>query len=99
MVTLLRQLISDLSHTVGAWDEFRQREIGYFLYDGESPTASSLLKPSVVAIDKVFSELRVLHRKLEALKRELCEDHPQGVSHLSYSKFEMGTVAICLRDA
>lgn len=88
MVMLLRQLISPLSDTVEAWDEFRREEIGYFLYDGEYPTASSSLKPSAAAVKKTFSDLNAILRKLEALRKELCEDHPQGVSHLSYPGFE-----------
>lgn len=88
MVRLLRQLIGGLSDTVGAWDEFQRKEIGYFLYDGESPTASSSLKSSVAAVDKAFSALKVLLRKLRDLEKELCEDNPQGVSHLSFSEFK-----------
>ena len=88
MVKLLRQLISGISDTVGAWDEFQRKEIGYFLYDGDSPTTSSSLKPSVAAVDKAFSELSSLLRKLQDLRNELCEDNPQGVCHLSYPQFE-----------
>jgi len=83
MVRLLRQLTGRLSDTVVAWDEFQRKEIGYFLYDGESPTASSSLKTSAAAIDKTFSDLKALLRKLQCLQKELCEDNPQGVSHLS----------------
>jgi len=87
-VKLLRQLISRLSDTVGTWDEFQRKEIEYFLYDGESEASSSSLKPSVGAIEKVFSDLKVLRRKLQDFKKELCEDNPQGVSHLSFPEFE-----------
>jgi len=88
MVKLLRQLISGLSDTVGAWAEFQRKETGYFLYDGDSPITSSSLKPSVDAVDKAFSGLNGLLRKLQDLRIELCEDNPQGVCHLSYPKFE-----------
>jgi len=90
MVRLIRQLISGLSDTVGAWDEFERKEIGYFLYDGESPSTSSppSLKSSVAAVDKAFSALKVLLRKLRDLEKELCEDNPQGVSHISSSEFK-----------
>ena len=95
MVKLLRQLISGLSDTVGAWDEFRQKEIGYFLcVDGEPPTTSSPLKPSVAAVDKAFSELKVLLRKLQDLRKEMCEDNPQGVRHISYPEFGRRTACI-----
>lgn len=82
MVKLLTQLISGLSETVGAWDEFEQYEIGHFLFDGEFATVSSPLISSIAAVRKVFSDLKVLLRKLEQLERELCKDNPQGVSHL-----------------
>lgn len=80
MVKLLIQLISRLSDTVGAWDEFHGKEIGYFLPAGESSAASSTLKPSVAAIDRAFSQLKVILMKFERLRKELCEDNPQGVS-------------------
>ena len=90
MVRLLRQLISGLSDTVGAWGEFQRKEIGYFLIDGESPSAPSppSLRSSVAAVDKAFSFLKVLLRKLRDLEKQLCEDNPQGVSHLSSSEFK-----------
>jgi hypothetical protein len=84
MVKLLRQLIRGLSGTVRAWDKFQRKEIGYFLYDGESGASSSSLKRSLVAIDKAFSELKDLQGSLQDLKKELCENNPQGVSYLSY---------------
>jgi len=98
MVRLLRQLTGRLSDTVVAWDEFQRKEIGYFLYDGESPTASSSLKTSAAAIDKTFSDLKALLRKLQCLQKELCEDNPQGVSHLSCPNMK-ANVSIGLRDA
>jgi hypothetical protein len=88
MVKLLRQLIRGLSDTVGAWEKFQRKEIGYFLHDGKHSTAPPSLKLSVSAVDKAFSELKELHRKLEELKKELCEDNPQGVSRLLHSEFK-----------
>ena len=80
MVMLLRQLINRLSDTVGAWVKFQRKEIGYFLYDGESSTAASCLKSSLDAVDNAFWDLKDLLRKLRDLERELCQDNPQGVS-------------------
>lgn len=87
MVKLLRQLIRGLSDIVGAWEKFQRKDIGYFLHDVKPSTAPPSLKLSVNAVDKTFSELKELHRKLEELKKELCEDNPQGVSHLFNSEF------------
>lgn len=77
MVQLLRQLISGLSDTIEVWDQFRGREIGYFL-ENDSPS----LKPSMAAIDRIYAELGGLLSKLQRLERELCQDSPQGVSRL-----------------
>ena len=79
MVHLLRDLISGLSDTVGAWDEFRRHEIGFFQDDGE-PLTSSPLKPSVNAVGKTLSKLKALLLKLTDLEKKLCKDNPQGVS-------------------
>ena len=87
MVKLLIQLISRLSDTVEAWDEFQGKEIGYFLYGADSPNCSAPLRPLVAAIEKAFSRLRVILWKLGRLRKELCEDNPQGVSQLSCPKF------------
>jgi hypothetical protein len=86
MVRLLTKLTSRLSDTICAWEQFRKNEIGYFLSDGEPPTASTALKPSVAAVDKAYSDLSDFLRKLQKLEKELCKDNPQGVSHLSHSK-------------
>jgi hypothetical protein len=82
MVELLRLLRNRLSDTVAAWDEFRRGEIGYF-NDGESTAVLSPLKDSMGAVNKAFSDLKEILRKLRDLERELCEDSPQGVSHFS----------------
>jgi hypothetical protein len=82
MVELLRLLRNRLSDTVAAWDEFRRGEIGYF-NDGESTAVLSPLKDSIGAVNKAFSDLKEVLRKLRDLERELCEDSPQGVSHFS----------------
>jgi hypothetical protein len=81
---LLRQLIRRLSGAVEAWGEFQRKEIGYFLYDGESPTASPSLRPSLDAVDRVFSNFKGCLRRLQDFEKELREDHPHGVSRLSY---------------
>jgi hypothetical protein len=88
VVKLLRQLIRVLSNTIEAWDEFKRKKIGYFLYDGESAMFSTSLRPSLMAIDTTFWELKVLQKTLEDLKTELCEDNPQGVSHPADLEFE-----------
>ena len=87
MVKLLTLLISRLSDTIFAWDQFRENEIGHFLYDEEYPTTSSPLKASVAAVDKVYSDLNGFLRKLQKLEKELCKNNPQGVSHLSHLQF------------
>lgn len=90
MVKLLRQLISVLSNTVEAWDEFKRKDIRYFRSEGEPPNNSPPLKHLVAAVDTAFWNLRVLRGKLQNLKKELCEDNPQGVSRLSYPGFQGG---------
>ena len=87
MVALLTQLIGSLSETIQAWEGFWGTEKDYFLYDGEVPTASSSLKLSLIAINKDVSKLMSGLWKLEALKKELCEGSPHGVSHLHDSAF------------
>jgi hypothetical protein len=84
ILELSRQLIRLLSGTVEAWGEFQRKEIGYFLYDGESPTASPSLRPSLDGVDRVFSNLKGCLRKLQDFEKELCADNPRGVSRLSY---------------
>lgn len=97
MVKFLRQLIRRLSDTVGCWDKFRQKEICYFLDDGERSAASQILKPSVDAVDKIFWELKETLRKLRALEKELCQDSPQGVG-LSFPSIFMCIVGIHLGE-
>jgi hypothetical protein len=82
MVALLRRLRNRLSDTVAAWDEFRGGEIGYF-NDGEYTPVSSPLKNSMGNVNKAFSDLKEILRKLRDLERELCEDSPQGASYFS----------------
>jgi hypothetical protein len=83
MVKLLRQLINCLSDTVGAWEKFQRKEIWYFIDDVDSPATSPTLKPSVNAVDDAFLDLKELLEKLRHLEKELCQDNPQGVSHIS----------------
>ena len=75
------QLIGDLSETTQAWEGFWETEAGYFRYDGETSTPSPSLQPSLTAIDKEFSTLKLRRLKLEELKKELC-DRREGVRHL-----------------
>jgi len=82
MVTLLRRLRGRLGDIVDAWDKFQQGEIGYFLFDEESPTVSIQLKECVIAIDAVFLEFKDILKKLERHAHWLCQDSPQGVCHL-----------------
>ena len=96
MVILLRQLVKCLSATIRTWEKFQRREIGYFLYE-ESGAASSSLRPSLFAIDKAFSELNELRGLLQDLKKELCEDNPQGVSYALSNLRRNGS--IWLKDA
>lgn len=81
MVTLLRSLTSRLGDTVDAWDRFQRKDIGYFLFDEDSPTASSYLKALVNDVDTIFSDLKDILRKLQHLEGEICQDSPQGVSN------------------
>ena len=86
MVNLLEQLISSLSDTVQAWEEFQRKEIGYFLYGSDSLNCSAPLRPIVDAIDKEFSQLRDNLLKLERLRKELCEANPVSNPSFSFSK-------------
>ena len=80
MVELLRCLRNRLFDIVAAWDRFRREDIGYF-NDRESTAAFSPLKNSIGAVNKAFSDLEEILRRLQNLERELFEDSPQGVSH------------------
>ncbi|PMD47172.1 hypothetical protein L207DRAFT_627873 [Hyaloscypha variabilis F] len=92
MVALLRRLRNRLSDTVAAWDEFRGGEIGYF-NDGESTAVFSPLKNSMGDVNKAFSDLKEILRKLRDLERELCEDSPQGVhAHLNFGNQDVAIV-------
>jgi hypothetical protein len=84
MVTRLRTLLSRLGDTVDAGDRFQRADIGYVLFDDDCPTASRLLKDSVIAVDTVFLDLKDIQRKLRNLENELCQDNPQRVSRPSY---------------
>jgi len=83
MVNLLRDLISGLDDTVGAWDDFWRKEIGYFQDDDEPLASSSSLELSIAAVGKAMSTLKTLLLKLKDLEKKLCKDNPQGVSPLS----------------
>jgi hypothetical protein len=80
MLKLLRQLISRVSDTIEAWDEFCRKDIGYFL-DDDTPSSLSL-KHSIGAVDSGFAKMRCLLSRLQRLQKELSQDSPQGVSRL-----------------
>jgi hypothetical protein len=84
MVALLRQLNGTLSDSVESWDRFLEKDVGYFQDDEPSPIASTraLLRESVNAVDRAFSNLKDILRKLRKLEAELCQDSPRGVSYL-----------------
>src|SRR4051812_39587019 len=84
----LTLLIARLSDTIEEWEEFLGTEIHYFLYDGEHSTASPLLKESLIAISKEFSDLRKSRRKLEELKKKLSDGVAKGVSYPQVSHIE-----------
>jgi hypothetical protein len=84
MVALLRNLVNRLGNTVDAWDRFQRKYMGYFLFDDENPTASSILEQSVNAVDTVFLDLKDILKKLRTLEAELLRDSPQGVSYLPH---------------
>lgn len=99
MAKLLRQLINSLSDTIAAWDQFQQKEIGYFVCQREPPVASPSLKSSVTAVEKSFGKLKVLHGILQNLSKELCEENPQGVSYHFHTEFEVEMhLSTVLRD-
>ncbi|KFY74283.1 hypothetical protein V499_05679 [Pseudogymnoascus sp. VKM F-103] len=78
MAALSTQLIGGLSETIQAWEGFRTTEANYFLFD-EVSTAEPSLEASLNAIDKEFSKLMPGLRKLEQLKKELC-DRREGLN-------------------
>jgi len=84
MVEILRLLLNCLSETVWAWEGFQRREIGYFQPENHSPTGPRSMpdcKLSIEAIDKAYSELRILQCKLQAMRTQLVVDNRQAVSH------------------
>lgn len=85
MAALATQLIGGLSETIQAWEGFRATDANYFLFDEVSTTEPSL-ESSLNAIDKEFSKLKPSLRKLEQLKKELC-DRREGVSHIQESPY------------
>ena len=82
---LLRNLIPRLRTTVDAWETFRRKDIGYFLFDDDAPTSSTFLKDLVKVVDTGFSGLGDILKSLEGWETELRQDSPQGVSswHIS----------------
>jgi hypothetical protein len=86
MISLLLQLIPGLSDTVEVWDQFVEKEIEYFSCQGDPPNA--LVSP-IEAIDKVFREMKLLHKRLEKLRKEIREENLQGVSSLFHPEFQI----------
>ncbi len=80
MVKLLRRLSTRLCDPIDVWEAFRRKDIGYFLFDDDKPTSSTLLKSIVNEVDKVFWDLNDIKRKLIQLEAQLCQN-AQGVSH------------------
>ncbi|KAE9363248.1 hypothetical protein N431DRAFT_357282 [Stipitochalara longipes BDJ] len=89
MVKLLRRLRSRLEDTVNAWDRFQKAEVGYFLFDDDSPTASTSLRDMTSSVDTIFWDLKEILKKLESLQAELCQDSPQGLNaHYTHGNHE-----------
>lgn len=81
MISLLRQLMIGLLDTVEVWDQFTEKEIGFFLCQSDPPNA---LASPLGAIEKSFQEMKRLHNKLQNLRKELREENPQRLNaHLS----------------
>lgn len=99
MAALSTQLIGGLSETIQAWEGFRITDANYFLFD-EVPTAEPSLEAPLNAIDKEFSKLKPGLRKLEQLKKELC-DRREGVSHPQVSPYRglINVTAQCLSES
>lgn len=90
MVKLLRLLISGLFDTIQAWDQFAEKEIGYLRCPNDPRNA---LASPLDAIEKAFREMKKLHKKLQNLRKELCEENPQGVScscHPNSKGYDLG---------
>ena len=88
MVNRLRDLISCLSGTIRAWKEFERNDIEYFHSNDEPSASSPSLDSSIAAVRKTFLKLEALLPRLQDLEGKLCNDNPQGVSHLSRSNVE-----------
>jgi hypothetical protein len=89
MVKLLQQLISGLSDTIQVWDHFQQKDIGYFRCQSDPPNS---LASSLDTIERAFGKLRMLRTKLQTLKKELCDNAPQGVSCIFHPEFQIETL-------
>ena len=87
MLELLSLLIRKISETIHAWDQFQEREIGYFLNDGDSEASSAGPKVSVATVDRTFLELGGILRRLKELEKELRKNN-KHVSHLSQHRLE-----------
>jgi hypothetical protein len=93
ILELLRRLITRLSDIVMAWDRFKQKDMGYFLFDDDngSRTSSSPLKSSVNFVDHCFLDLKDILKKLCHLEDDLRKN--SHVSHLSWPKLKANYVS------
>jgi TPP-dependent indolepyruvate ferredoxin oxidoreductase alpha subunit len=73
-MTELRRYKRALSSSIEAWKEFQQTDIEYF------EDIEHLLSRSIETTGKAFSDLKEALRKAEAMREELAQDYPQGVS-------------------
>jgi hypothetical protein len=78
-----------LSDTIQAWDHFQQKDIGYFRCQSDPPNS---LASSIDTIERAFGKLRMHRTKLQTLKKELCDDAPQGVSCIFHPEFQIETL-------
>jgi hypothetical protein len=88
MLKMSKRVIRRMSDTIRAWEDFRfhRKEIDYFLFtSGDSGVASSTsLKSSITAIDKSFSNLSALCRRMREFEKEL-ETHDDKSRYVSQS--------------
>lgn len=83
MMHLLRDLISALHDTVGAWEKFERSSITYFSHHGKLPNSSQVDQSvSVATIGKTFTDLKDILHKLEYLEKTLGESVSQIKSFL-----------------
>ena len=79
MHKFLRLCTAGISCTAMAWEEFKQKDLGYFASDGESQE-ETFIQDSLATTNEYFLSLDAIHRRLQNLKEEISQDYPQGVS-------------------